>query len=82
MKHKCFTRRIQVLHLWNASHTYIRHKHPSLTDAQITSILTDAKNQVKYSDLPKPNENGIYSIDDTLAKLEELVLKYAEEYTK
>ena len=60
----------------------IRHKHPSLTDAQITSILTDAKNQVKYSDLPKPNENGIYSIDDTLAKLEELVLKYAEEYTK
>jgi len=59
----------------------IRHKHPSLTDAQITSIMIDAKNKVKYSDLPKPNANGIYSIDDTLAKLEELVLKYAEAYT-
>lgn len=60
----------------------IRHRHPSLSDTQITSIMTDAKNKVKYSDLPKPNENGIYSIDDTLAKLEELVLKYADEYTK
>lgn len=59
----------------------IRHRHPSLTDSQITSIITDAKNQVKYSDLPKPDENGVYSIDDTLAKLEELVLKYAKEYT-
>ena len=60
----------------------IRHRHPSLSDTQITSIMTDAKNKVKYSDLPNPNENGIYSIDDTLAKLEELVLKYADEYTK
>ena len=60
----------------------IRHRHPSLSDTQITSIMTDAKNKVKYSDLPKPNENGIYSIDDILAKLEELVLKYADEYTK
>lgn len=59
----------------------IRHRYPQLTDAQITSIMTDAKNKVKYSDLPKPDENGVYSIDDTLAKLEELVLKYAKEYT-
>ena len=44
--------------------------------------MTDSNNKVIYSDLPKPNENGIYSIDDTLAKLEELVLKYADEYTK
>ena len=34
----------------------IRHRHPSLSDTQITSIMTDAKNKVKYSDLPKPNE--------------------------
>ena len=60
----------------------LKYDYPSLSDNQIASIISDAKNQVKYSDLPEPDSRGLYSIDDTLAKLEELCLEYAEEYNK
>ncbi len=60
----------------------IKHDYPNITDQQLNNLLVFMKNRIKYFDLPEPDSRGVYSIDDTLKKFEELCLKGAEEMLK